>query len=71
MRLAEKLGQDIPKVASVKLENDYITEKLDMLIQWMTKYNPKDRINFRRIYQEMKAILSRSMVINRTFLGCI
>ena len=57
MRLAEKRRQRIPKLASVQLGNDYTTDKLDVLIQWMTKYNPKDRINFRRINKEMKMIL--------------
>ena len=64
MRLAEKTNQRIPQLASVQEEGDFTTEKLNMLIQWMTKYNPKERISFRRVHGEMKAVNGKLPVMS-------
>ena len=56
MRDAEKLGDPIPELLSVHKRGDFITEKLEMIINWMTKYNPEDRIGYKQVHKELKAL---------------
>ena len=56
MREAERRGDPIPELLSVHQEGDDITEKLDMIIKGMTKYNPKERISFDQVHEKLKAL---------------
>ena len=56
MRDAEKKGLPIPGVAHIADPDDFVLQKLDLLIQWMTKYNPAQRISFNKVHKELKVM---------------
>ena len=53
MRAAEKLGQPIPSLVPISDSHDHVLGMINLLIQWMTKYDPRTRVQLKMVQEAL------------------